>query len=139
MNNPCPSGPVNNRGSKVSLLGALPHTAVQFTARFWKQHQEVNARVSLRHGYHILRQNGAFESFRRCAGLPVLEEPNPEVHEGRDTDVYKWLEAVAWQTAHIEDPELRGYINEVVPLIEAAQAEDGYLVTPILLFHPEKR
>lgn len=139
MNNPQSAGPVNNHQSKISLLHTLPLKAVQLQGGFWKARQEVNHRVSLHHAYQQLLQNGSFDSFRLCAGMAAERPADPNAHEGHDTDVYKWLEAVAWELVNEPDETLYFYVNNTVSLIEAAQAKDGYLVTPIMLYHPEKK
>ena len=57
----------------------------------------------------------------------------------QDTDLYKWLEAVAFC---IQNGTGRQYIpiaDEVIELIGLAQCEDGYLNTYITIEHPENR
>lgn len=57
----------------------------------------------------------------------------------QDTDLYKWLEAVAFC---IQNGTGRQYIpiaDEVIELIGQAQCEDGYLNTYITIEHPESR
>ena len=47
----------------------------------------------------------------------------------QDSDVDKWLEAVAWSLCQKPDAELEKTADEVIELIAAAQCEDGYLNT----------
>jgi DUF1680 family protein len=47
----------------------------------------------------------------------------------QDSDVAKWLEAVAWSLCQKPDAELEKTADEVIELIAAAQCEDGYLNT----------
>ncbi len=47
----------------------------------------------------------------------------------QDTDVAKWLEAVAYSLATKSDPELEKEADEVIDLIGRAQEPDGYLNT----------
>ena len=47
----------------------------------------------------------------------------------QDSEVYKWLEAVAYALHHRDDPQLRRLADDVVDLIARAQREDGYLDT----------
>lgn len=47
----------------------------------------------------------------------------------QDSDVYKWLEAVAYSLREKNDPELTKRALEVIDLIAEAQEEDGYLDT----------
>ncbi len=44
----------------------------------------------------------------------------------QDSDVAKWLEAVAWSLCQKPDAELET-ADEVIELIASAQCEDGYL------------
>jgi len=47
----------------------------------------------------------------------------------QDTDVAKWLEAVAFSLAKKDDAELEKLADNVIELISKAQCEDGYLNT----------
>ena len=44
-----------------------------------------------------------------------------------DSDVYKWLEALAWELGREPSPALEQLANETIELIAAAQEPDGYL------------
>ncbi len=45
-----------------------------------------------------------------------------------DSDVYKWLEALAWETAaRAVRPSSRRLASETTELVAAAQQPDGYL------------
>jgi hypothetical protein len=44
-----------------------------------------------------------------------------------DSDIYKTLEAVGWELAHGQRPELASFAAEVTALLEQAQRPDGYL------------
>lgn len=129
-------GPVDNHNSLVSALKVLPMQSVRLTQGFWHNQQALNHRASLHHGYAMLQQNGAFHNFQLCAGriTGTMRQPS-----GHDSDVYKWLEAVAWDLAHTPDATLLGYVNETVDVIAAAQAPDGYLNVYNQLLRPESR
>lgn len=47
----------------------------------------------------------------------------------QDSDVTKWLEAVAWSLSQKPDATLEHTADEVIELLAKAQAEDGYLNT----------
>lgn len=47
----------------------------------------------------------------------------------QDSDLAKWLEAVACSLASFPDKELEATVDEVIDLIGAAQGEDGYINT----------
>jgi DUF1680 family protein len=129
-------GPTVTNASPLAVRAALALPELQIQNGFWQRQQQVNHTTSLQHGYAMLKHNGAIERFLRCAGLPP-DETAPDA--GHDSDVYKWIEAVAWEHARQPDERLAGYIQEVVPLIQAAQAEDGYLNTHYQLHMPDRR
>ena len=51
----------------------------------------------------------------------------------QDTDLYKWLEAVAYSLVNHPDPDLQATADAAIALIADAQAEDGYLDTYYIL------
>lgn len=57
----------------------------------------------------------------------------------QDSDVAKWLEAVAWSLCQKPDPQLEQTADEVIALIEEAQCEDGYLNTYFTVKAPGQR
>ncbi|MEJ1730440.1 glycoside hydrolase family 127 protein, partial [Escherichia coli] len=57
----------------------------------------------------------------------------------QDSDLYKWLEAVAYTLAVHRDEALEKLADEAVELIVRAQEEDGYLNTYYSLMKPQKR
>lgn len=57
----------------------------------------------------------------------------------QDTDLYKWLEAVAFCIQNGTGCQYVPIADEVIELIGAAQCEDGYLNTYITIEHPENR
>ncbi len=64
------------------------------------------------------------------------ERPDPDRFYGflfQDSDLYKWIEAVAYSLMRHPDPELQAAADGAVSLIAGAQAEDGYLDTYYIL------
>ncbi len=57
----------------------------------------------------------------------------------QDTDVAKWLEAVAYTLETKPDKELEALADEVIELIGRAQCEDGYLNTYFTIKAPKLR
>ncbi len=57
----------------------------------------------------------------------------------QDSDVAKWLEAVAWSLCQKPDAELEKTADEVIALVAAAQCEDGYLNTYFTVKAPAER
>ena len=76
------------------------------------------------------------DNFRVAAG------DLPGRHQGaifQDTDLYKWLEAVAYCIANGTGKHLLPLAQEAAVLIARAQEPDGYLNTYITIECPEKR
>ncbi|MBI1879878.1 MAG: glycoside hydrolase family 127 protein [Chloroflexi bacterium] len=114
----------------------LAPDAVSLTGGFWSQWQDTNRRITLRHGYQMLEQAGNFDNLRVAAGLSEGQ------YRGRlfnDSDVYKWLEAVAYELHRDPEAELQKLADEAIDLVGAAQQSDGYLNSYYQLTKPEGR
>ncbi|MEQ4719547.1 beta-L-arabinofuranosidase domain-containing protein [Nonomuraea sp. B19D2] len=88
---------------------------------FWGARQRVNREVTIPLGGERVRESGAFDNLR-LAGE----------HRGKvfaDSDVYKWLEALAWERGRAEDDDLARSYKEAAELVAGAQCTDGYLHT----------
>ena len=90
--------------------------------------QERNRRATIPHAIAELRKAGNLENLRRLA------DPSVGSYRGRypflDTDLYKTLEGLAYEVGRDDAPAgARAFYDEVVELLEQAQAEDGYLNT----------
>ncbi|WP_058308565.1 glycoside hydrolase family 127 protein [Gracilibacillus massiliensis] len=57
----------------------------------------------------------------------------------QDSDLYKWMETVAFSLQWDRDEEWEKIFDEVVDLIEDAQEKDGYLNTYFSVNHPDKK
>jgi DUF1680 family protein len=57
----------------------------------------------------------------------------------QDTDLAKWIEAVAYSLASFPDPELENRVDDVIDLIADAQEKDGYLNTYYTIKEPGRR
>lgn len=80
-------------------------------------------------------KSGCIQNFRAAAGQ--IEAP----HYGwyfQDSDLYKWLEAVAYVLAVQPDAALEEKADWAISLIAAAQRPDGYVNTYYQLAHPGK-
>lgn len=78
----------------------------------------------------------AIENFRIAAGLQEGEFYGMVF---QDSDVAKWLEAVAWSLCQKPDAELEKTADEVIELVAAAQCDDGYLNTYFTVKAPQDR
>jgi len=80
--------------------------------------------------------SGAIRNFKIAAGYAQGE------YTGRvfqDSDVAKWLEAVAYYLTWNPDAELEKLADSVIDIVVAAQHEDGYLNTYFTIKEPGKR
>jgi len=117
---------VDTSRSPHACLRPVPLTAVTLADGFWTPRRRVNREDTLPSQYRLLEETGRVDNFRRAAGK--VDVP----FQGRyynDSDVYKWLEAVAWTLATDADPALARMADTVIAEIAAAQQPDGYLNT----------
>lgn len=126
------AGPVLPTRAARSALHPLGVTDVRITGGLWAERQRVNREVSLPIGSTRLREAGNLADLELAARH--LADPSlpadPDAYRGpwfMDSDVYKWLEAVAWECARVDSDELRGELELFSNAIEAAQHEDGYV------------
>jgi DUF1680 family protein len=94
---------------------------------FWAQRQQVNATATLAHIEHWLEREGWIANFDLAAAGRL-----PDGRRGRefsDSEVYKYLESVAWEIDRTDDPALEARFRAIVARVAAAQEPDGYLNT----------
>ena len=84
-------------------LRPLTQQDVRITGGFWAGRQAVNRSVSLELGYERLRSAGNLDNLRVAAGDSSGQVRGPVF---MDSDVYKWLEAAAWEYSREPDPLL---------------------------------
>jgi len=100
---------------------------IRVTGGFWAERQSVNARHTLGHIAHWLEREGWIRNFDLVAGGGIAT--GRRGREFSDSEVYKFLEAVAWEIGRGGDPELESLFRGVVRRVAAAQDPDGYLNT----------
>lgn len=92
----------------------------------WHDLQEIDRRVTLREAFRQLEEAGNLHNFRVAAG------DHRGDYRGKlylDSDVYKTLEAVAWEQGRVPSTELAAWQDATTALIARAQRPDGYLNT----------
>jgi hypothetical protein len=138
-----PVAPVASAGP-VASVAATPMAVATFApidARdvvidggFWGNRRRVNRERTIPHGFEQLRRAGNLGNLRLAAGTAGSDGRYHTI--GReigldfpflDTDVYKWLEAAAWELGREGDPTLAAAADEAIGLIQGAQRPDGYL------------
>ncbi|MBO0746278.1 MAG: glycoside hydrolase family 127 protein [Candidatus Dormibacteraeota bacterium] len=109
-------------------LWPLGLDAVRITDGFWLDRQRTNGSISIPDGLRRLQEAGNVDNFVVAAGLERGPVRGPVF---ADSDVYKWLEAAAWEYGREEDQELLQQQLDVTSLIAEAQEGDGYLNTVV--------
>jgi uncharacterized protein len=108
-------------------IQSVPLKNVRVTDAFWQPRMEINRTVSIP---HILKEN---EITPRISNFLKTAKKIRGAYEGQrynDTDVYKVLEAASFSLVSHPDPALAKQIDDVIEIIAAAQAPDGYLYNP---------
>ncbi len=99
-------------------------SGLRLTSGFWGDRQRQNREVTIPHGVEMLEASGTIENLRVAAQRSSGEYSLPVF---RDSDLYKVLEAIAWERAHGPDREQEKFFLDSAELIEAAQEPDGYI------------
>jgi uncharacterized protein len=105
-------------------VAPLPLDGVRLTDGFWAERQRVNRDTTIPAVTAGLEEAGNFENFEVLAGR------REGTHKGpghRDSEVYKWLEALAWERGRDDSPALQKLLDDVTVLLAAGQSPDGYL------------
>jgi uncharacterized protein len=131
-------GPVRPTAPAIAALRPLALTDVVFAPGghlgAW---QERSATRSLPHCIGRLETAGNIENLRRVTGEA---DGDPQNMWFADSDVYKTLEAAAWELGRTPDSaELRAFLDTTAALLAKAQAEDGYLNSYVSVVRPDKR
>jgi uncharacterized protein len=128
-----PTGAVSTalRGGPVqpsrSTLRPLSSTEIHLTGGFWSEKVELNAKVILDHCESWMESIGWTVNFDRAAqGTVAVEHSGIEFV---DSEIYKLLEAMAWELGRSDDPALAGRYDSLVARVASAQEPDGYLHT----------
>jgi hypothetical protein len=119
-------GPVDPTPGARTALRPLPFGDAPITGGLWAERQRVNRETTIPVGAQQLEAAGSFENFKAAAA------GRHGTYHGRvfqDGEVYKWLEALAWEQAREEDPRFAAWQRETTGLIREAQEPDGYLNT----------
>lgn len=122
------------------------NTKTNITSKFWSRYRNLVRTEMIPYQWTVLNdiagikiekerlndegipseKSHAIENFKIAAGR------TSGTHYGwtfQDSDVYKWLEAVAYSLREKMDPELEKKALETIDLIAEAQEDDGYLDT----------
>jgi DUF1680 family protein len=124
LGSPRRAQPVLPTDSAHATLRPLDEGAAHITGGFWSVRQERNGRAAIREAYDLLEKAGNFANLRIAAGVETGDARGPIF---MDSDVYKWLEALAFEYGRSPSDDLLELQREVTALVASAQADDGYL------------
>ncbi|MEX1170676.1 MAG: beta-L-arabinofuranosidase domain-containing protein [Chloroflexota bacterium] len=115
----------------IASLAPLDARGVTMGSGFWTDRRRLNRERTIPHGFEQLRRAGNLGNLRLAAGTDgryhTLGRAIGLDFPFLDSDVYKWLEAAAWELGRAADPALAAAADEAIGLIEHAQRPDGYL------------
>jgi DUF1680 family protein len=124
-------------------LKSLPLSNIDIKDAFWCKYTGLVKKVIIPYQWNILSDNiknpepsGSLKNFKIAAKRATGEFKGAVF---QDTDVAKWLEAVAYILSIDRDKELEKTADEVIDLIGDAQCEDGYINTYFTIKEPNRR
>ena len=121
-------GPVAPTSNAQVKLRPLPLRAAQIDGGLWAERQRVNREVSIPIGSRRLREAGNLADLETAAHGRTSDDGTD--YQGplfMDSDVYKWLEAVAWESGREPAETLRSELEAFTAAVRAAQQADGYV------------
>jgi DUF1680 family protein len=128
---------------RIDDINEIELKQVKINDGFWSARQKLITEVVIPYQESILEdkvpgveKSHAFANFRIAAGL---EEGEFYGMVFQDSDVAKWLEAVAYSLCIKPDEDLERRADEIIDIISKAQQPDGYLNTYFTMKAPEKR
>ncbi len=113
---------------RAGLLEPLGLDEVRITGGFWASLRARNHDNTIPHIRRWLERAGWVGNFEAAAA----QDDHPRPHHGRmfaDSEIYKLLEAMAWDLSTTPDPEREQQFHALVGIVAAAQEPDGYLNT----------
>ncbi len=124
-------------------LNSVPLKNVQIKDGFWNRYIDLVKDVIIPYQWDMLNdaipdaaKSYCIHNFKVAAG-DIQGERQGMVFQ--DSDVGKWLEAVAYTVDKKRDPDLEAVADAAIDLIGRAQEPDGYLNTYFTVIAPEQK
>ena len=121
----------------------IPLKKTKVNDRFWSKVQDLVREVMIPYQLDVMEdkipgveKSHAIQNIRIAAGKAEGE------HYGwvfQDSDLAKWLEAVAYSLTNHPDPVLEKQVDDIITLLGGAQQPDGYLNTYFTIKEPERK
>ena len=103
---------------KLLALHPISPGTVQLTSGFWGDRQVQNREVTIPYGMEMMEDSGTLENFRLAAAGGSSAQYHLPLF--RDSDLYKVLEAIAWERAHGPDAEQEKFFRSSAELLAAS-------------------
>lgn len=129
-----------NGKTNTGVCKPVPLGRLRIDDPFWSQYTRLVTEQIIPYQFEILNDRVAdappsccIRNLRIAAGL---ETGDFEGFVFQDTDLAKWLEAVAYSLSYRPDAALEQTADEMIDLLAMAQQENGYLNSYFIIRHP---
>lgn len=112
--------------SPHAVMHPVPIRAVKIGEGLWQERRKINVEKSIPTLLDLLETHGIIDNFRRLSGRKDVPRRGPLY---TDSDLYKWMEAVAFVLQSQDAPQLRSTLDRIIDDVRAAQEPSGYLNT----------
>ncbi|WP_165068901.1 glycoside hydrolase family 127 protein [Marisediminicola senii] len=135
------TGPV--RPTTTAIAALRPAAVAEICGGFWGARLAANREVGIRDGFRQLHEAGNVENLEAAASTTAPLRPGQRIDGAAsgldaasqgyrgpvfmDSDVYKWLEAAAWESQREADATLDEQRAVLGAAVAAAQKPNGYL------------
>lgn len=129
------TGPTQPRRRDLLRVEPIRRGRLRISGGLWAERQQRNRDVSISHGIRMLRESDAI------ANLEVAAARRRDGHTGpvfSDSDLYKVLEAIAWERSHGPVAEHERFFDQTVELLARAQLPSGYLHSYVQVCKPDR-
>jgi DUF1680 family protein len=118
-------------------ISPVPFTSVGFDGGALGARQQTNSTVTIPFCLKQCETSGRLKNFdlaaevmrRRAAGEKDFEIQPPTTFPFDDTDIYKAIEAAAYDLQIHPNPERKEFIEQMITHVKAGQEPDGYIYT----------
>jgi DUF1680 family protein len=127
----------------MNKLTIIPLNKIEIRDGFWDRYIGLVREVIIPYQWDILNDKlEGVETSHCIQNFKIAAKREEGEFYGavfQDSDLAKWIEAVAFSLATSPDPELENRVDEVIALISDAQEKDGYFNTYYTIREPGKR
>lgn len=121
-------------------ISYLPLTQIKIDDSFWNRYLKLVTDEIIPYQYDSLCDRipdaPPSRSIRNLRIAARLEQGEFEGFVFQDTDLAKWLEAVAYSLAYAPNPQLEATADEMIELVAQAQQDNGYLNSYFSTLYP---